>query len=134
MMMHMLSKVFLHKLNFTYYNIEKTFEIDDDPTIDQDLNENLTLDSLRLSDDEDFKLTSDFNKLKYSVENTKRNNKIEKGDLEKKKLIEFSPKIIKREEVVEDFIRNFFVQFKLTNTLEEFNVNTLVLINFKERV
>jgi len=49
---------------------------------------------------------------------------VDKIDLEKKKLIEFSPKIIKREEVVEDFIRNFFVQFRLTNTLEEFNVNS----------
>ena len=91
------------------------------------MQENLTLDSLRLSDDEDFKLTGDFNKLKYSVENAKKNNKIDKFDIEKKKLIEFSPKIIKREEVVEDFIRNFFVQFKLTNTLEEFNVTLIYL-------
>lgn len=117
MMMLMLLKVFPTNLLF----LEKTFEIDEDPTIDQDLNEQLTLDSL--SDDEDpHKITSDFNKLKYSVENQRKNNMVEKVDLEKKKLIEFSPKIIKREEVVEDFIRNFFVQFGLSNTLEEFNV------------
>lgn len=81
------------------------------------------MDSLNLTEHEDFKITGDYNKLKLSVENIKRHNKVvDKIDLEKKKLIEFSPKIIKREEVVEDFIRNFFVQYKLTSTLEEFNV------------
>ena len=35
--------------------------------------------------------------------------------------VDFIPKTIKRDEVVEDFIRNFFTQMNLNKTLDEFN-------------
>lgn len=87
---------------------------------EEDLKE-LTLDSLDLSDDKDHAENLDYEKLKITAEN---NRKVAEG-MSANRLAgahaEFIPKIVKREEVVEDFIRNFFVQHNLHKTLENFN-------------
>ncbi len=91
-----------------------------DENLDEELNENLSLDD---SDEveEDFKILSlDYDKLKSAAEQYKK--KIDNGDNKKQKILEFSPKIVNREEVVDDFIRNFFTKYGLGKTLEEFNV------------
>ena len=91
---------------------------------DEELNEELSL-SLS-SEDENFEiLNSDYDKIKLASEKSKR--KIDKKkDLERldkilSEKIDFTPKTIKRDEVVEDFIRNFFTSMNLTKTLDEFN-------------
>lgn len=84
--------------------------------------ENLTLDSLNLSEDNIEELTN-FDKLKLASEITKK-----KFDDKKSKLTEFRPRVVKREEVVEDYIRNFFTKYDLMNTLEEFNVSFIYFI------
>ena len=99
-----------------------TAEIDNQE--DEDMNEELTL-SLS-SEDENFELiNSDFDKIKLASEKSKR--KLEKKkDIERldkilEEKVEFIPKTIKRDEVVEDFIRNFFTSMHLNKTLDEFN-------------
>lgn len=84
---------------------------------DLDLKENLTLDSLEISDDKIGDI-DDYTKLKQASDISKK-----KIDDKKSKLIEFEPKIVRREEIVEDYIRNFFSKYLLTKTLEDFNVN-----------
>ena len=99
-----------------------TAEIDNQE--DEDMNEEL---SLSLSSEEDnFEiLNSDYDKIKLASEKSKR--KIEKKkDMERlnkilEEKVDFTPKTIKRDEVVEDFIRNFFTSMNLIKTLDEFN-------------
>jgi hypothetical protein len=83
-------------------------------------NDDLTLGSLNLSEDglEDTvnDLAADYAKLKAATELTKR-----KTDVNTK--AEFRAKAVSREEVVEDYIKNFFTKYKLLKTLSEFNVS-----------
>lgn len=65
-------------------------------------------------------LSLDYDKLKSAADHSKK--KIDNPDNKKQKIQEFTPKIINREEVVDDFIRNFFTKYILNKTLEEFNV------------
>ena len=100
-----------------------TAEIDN---VDQDdMNDELSL-SLSSEDDDNFEIIdSDYDKIKLAAEKSKR--KIEKKkDLERldkilEEKVDFTPKTIKRDEVVEDFIRNFFTSMNLIKTLDEFN-------------
>lgn len=97
---------------------EKNIKIPDNDD-DDDLKE-LTLNSLDLSDEDDVKSNSlNYEQLKITAENKKKqDNSITKIAGAH---AEFTPKIVKREEVVEDFIRNFLVQYNLNKTLESFN-------------
>jgi hypothetical protein len=45
-----------------------------------------------------------------------------KPQIDKKSKVDLKLKVIKREEVVEDFIRNFFTMYNLNKTLDEFIV------------
>lgn len=74
-------------------------------------------DSLEISHD-DLDVPSDFDNLKKSIEFRKSQPK---DSTIMKSTEQFKPKIVKRAEVVEDFIRNFFTDFRLKRTLEEFN-------------
>ena len=91
---------------------------------DEDLNEEL---SLSLSSEEDnFELmNSDYDKIKLASEKSKlkleRKKDKERLDQIMEEKVDFIPKTIKRDEVVEDFIRNFFTQMNLNKTLDEFN-------------
>jgi hypothetical protein len=86
-----------------------------------EIQDNLSLDSLDLSDDEEVhELTKDYDKLKIASEISKR--KIDNQGDKRLRNTDFRPKVIKREEVVEDFIRNFFTRYTLSKTLDEFNV------------
>lgn len=97
---------------------ERNIKIEDDD--DEELKE-LTIDSLNLSDEEDLvKMSNDYDKLKLAAEMTRRKN--EKVERNKESSIgEFIPRHVRRDEVVEDYIRNFFVHYNLNKTLEEFN-------------
>jgi len=91
-----------------------------DNMLNSELGDNLSLDSLYLSEDEDpEEISFDYNKLKNITDVTKK--KIEMNE-KKEKITAFKPKLAKREEVIEDYIRNFFSQYNLTKTLEQFNV------------
>ncbi len=91
-----------------------------DIDINSDIGDNLSLDSLNLTEDEGLaEVSINYDKLKNQTEVTKK--KMESNE-KKEKIISFKPKIVKREEVVEDYIRNFFTQYNLTKTLEQFNV------------
>ncbi len=113
------------------YVLEEKFLVNqiDADLLSIDEKENLTLGSLNISEDLDEitfdELTSDYNKLKAASELTKK--KLEKQIDLNSKFSEFKPKLVKREEVVEDYIKNFFAKYKLLKTLNEFNV-TLILI------
>ena len=94
----------------------------------QDQNDEIEDISLTLSDESDEGaeiFPNDYDSLKLASERAKQ--KVEKKEKEKKlknlieEKLDFKPKTIKRAEVVEDFIRNFFTQIKLTKTLDEFN-------------
>lgn len=94
---------------------EKNMKIADE---DDDLKE-ISLDSLEISDDEEeVKLDLEYEKLKLLSEQTKQGKK---SPNKTKKNNEFVPGIIKRDEVVEDYIRNFFIKFNLNSTLASFN-------------
>lgn len=98
-------------------------EVDDENLLTEE-NDNLSLDSLDLSEEEEInELTSDYDKLKIASEISKR--KIENQLDRKNKFTDFRPKVVKREEVVEDFIRNFFTKYGLAKTLDEFNVSDI---------
>jgi hypothetical protein len=81
--------------------------------------EKLSLDESK-SDDEINILSASYDQLKNDSNSIKK--KINEEELKKKKIMEFSPKLVHREEVVDDFIRNFFTKYNLTKTLDEFNV------------
>lgn len=85
--------------------------------------DNLSLDSLNLTDEEETgEISINYDKLKNQTEVTKKKLEL----IEKKeKISSFKPKLVKREEVVEDYIRNFFTQYNLTKTLEHFNVRSI---------
>jgi hypothetical protein len=86
--------------------------------INIDLNDDLTLgESLNLEDTYD-NLTEDFSKLKVASEVSKK--KIEDRNA---KVVAFQPKVIKREEIVEDYVRNFLTKYGLTKSLDIFNVS-----------
>ena len=91
--------------------------------------EHLTLGSLNASEDlEDItfdELTSDYNKLKAASDLTKK--KLEKQSNLIDNFSEFKPRVIKREEVVEDYIKNYFFSNKLVKTLNEFNVTSFLI-------
>jgi hypothetical protein len=97
---------------------EREIKHDIEEIKDIDLQENLTLDSLDVSEDE-MAIISDYDKLKLVSEITKKKNDLLGSQ---NKMMEFKPKVVKREEVVEDYIRNFFTKYKLTKTLDDFNV------------
>lgn len=88
--------------------------------VHSELDDNLTLDSLNLTEDENLAQVSiDYDKLKNQTEVTRK--KLELNE-KKEKILGFKPKIVKREEVIEDYIRNFFSQYNLEKSLEQFNV------------
>ena len=103
---------------------ERTMPVNEVENIEDDeLNEELTL-TLSSSEESVGLFKSDFDNLKLASEKSKR--KLNKKDREKiDKILEdnldFKPKAIKREEVVEDFIRNFLTSMNLRKTLDEFN-------------
>ena len=103
---------------------ERTMPVNEVENIEDDeLNEELTL-TLSSSEESVGIFKSDFDNLKLASEKSKR--KLNKKDREKiDKILEdnldFKPKAIKREEVVEDFIRNFLTSMNLRKTLDEFN-------------
>ena len=86
--------------------------------LDVELNDDLTMDSLELTEDHYENLTEDFGKLKIASELSKK--KIEDRNA---KIVQFEPKVVKREELVEDFIRNFLTKYSLTKSLDVFNVS-----------
>ena len=88
--------------------------------VDVNLNEDLSLESLEMTE-ENIDI-EDFGKLKVASDISKK--KIEDKKL---KMTEFHPKIIKREEIVEDYIRNFLSKYNLIKTLDEFNVSFINL-------
>jgi hypothetical protein len=91
--------------------------------------DNLELDDLNLSDEiseDEFEVTADYDKLKLASEVSKRkleNHMNMKSQMDKKTKVDLKLKVVKREEVVEDFIRNFFTMYKLNKTLDEFIVS-----------
>ena len=87
--------------------------------LETDIIDNLSLDETNQSFEEMKILSADYDKLKSLVEHSKK--KIDNVDFKKQKISEFSPKVINREEVVDDFIRNFFTKYVLNKTLDEFN-------------
>ena len=99
-----------------------TAEIDNQE--DEELNEELSL-SLSSEDDNFELINSDYDKIKIASEKSKikleRKKDKERLDQIMEEKVDFVPKTIKRDEVVEDFIRNFFTQMNLTKTLDEFN-------------
>ena len=99
-----------------------TAEIDNQD--DEELNEELSL-SLSSEDDNFEIISSDYDKIKLASEKSKlkleRKKDKERLDQIMEEKVDFVPKTIKRDEVVEDFIRNFFTQMNLTKTLDEFN-------------
>ena len=99
-----------------------TAEIDNQE--DEELNEELSL-SLSSEDDNFELINSDYDKIKLASEKSKikleRKKDKERLDQIMEEKVDFVPKTIKRDEVVEDFIRNFFTQMNLTKTLDEFN-------------
>jgi hypothetical protein len=102
---------------------EKTIKYEDldDDKLFNDIQDNLELDSLDLSDEEALdEITADYDKMKIASDQSKK--KIEKSYDKKGKIIDLKPKVVKREEVVEDFIRNFFTKYSLIKVLDEFNV------------
>lgn len=90
-----------------------------DENLDSELNDNLSLEESEESGDDLKILSLDYDKLKSYAENSKK--KIDNADNKKQKIAEFNPKIVQREEVVDDFIRNFFTRYGLSKTLDEFN-------------
>ena len=112
---------------------ERTVPNIQDEDIPSELEDNLTLDSLNLTEDEDLaEVSINYDKLKNQTEVTKK--KLELNE-KKEKILGFKPKIVKREEVIEDYIRNFFSQYNLEKSLEQFNVilNSKI-INYIARV
>ncbi len=110
---------------------EKTIKFDENEE-EQHLTEsqdNLELDSLNLSEEiseDELEITADYDKLKLASEISKR--KIEnqmnvQTQIDKKGKMDIKLKVVKREEVVEDFIRNFFTKYNLNQTLDEFIVS-----------
>ena len=107
---------------------ERSMRVDElDGNFDEELKDNLTLDSMDLSDEQEFDpASSDYDKLKRASAFSKR--KLEKDEKKAKQsemITEFKPKVVMREEVVEDYIRNFFTSHNLMKTLDEFNVKYL---------
>jgi hypothetical protein len=95
-------------------------EIDDDKLLSEE-HEDLQLDSLDLSEDYDYaEMTQDYDKLKMASEMSKK--KMDMTEKKSNKIVDLKPKVVKREEVVEDFIRNFFTKYNLHHTNDEFNV------------
>ncbi len=85
-----------------------------------EIGDNLSLDSLNLTEDDNLaEVSINYDRLKNQTEVTKKTLEINE---KKEKIVSFNPKVVKREEVVEDYIRNFFTQYNLTKTLEQFNV------------
>ena len=86
-----------------------TAEIDNQD--DEELNEELSL-SLSSEDDNFEIISSDYDKIKLASEKSKlkleRKKDKERLDQIMEEKVDFVPKTIKRDEVVEDFIRNFF--------------------------
>jgi len=98
-------------------------EMEDDKLI-HEMEDNLSLDSLDLSEDEEDlnELTADYDKIKIASEISR--SKIKNiADKKITKTADFKAKVVKREEVVEDFIRNFFTKYSLNKTLDEFNLS-----------
>lgn len=94
-----------------------------------ELGDNLSLDSLNLSENEDMAdISINYDKLKNQTEVTKKKMELNEKN---EKILGFKPKVVKREEVVEDYIRNFFTQYNLTKTLEQFNVNFCYKLFYK---
>jgi WD40 repeat protein len=103
---------------------EKNIIIPDNEDDDDDDIKDLELNSLDLSDDEKDE-SLNYEKLKITAENNKLNRVDGIIGISSKVVgahTEFTSKIVRREEVVEDFIRNFFTRHKLHKTLENFNV------------
>ena len=96
---------------------EKNMKIAEDEEDDDELKE-LSLDSLEISEDEYTKLNLDYEKLKIVAAKKKVDKSMDKTKIH----YEFLPGIVKREEVVEDYIRNFFVQYNLNKALSSFNL------------
>lgn len=93
-------------------NMKVAEEEDDDELKD--------IDSFDLSIEEPEKQHLEYEKLKMVAENSKK--KADKtGNIKAGVHSEFIPKLVKREEVVEDYIRNFFVHSELNKTLANFN-------------
>ena len=99
-----------------------TAEIDNQE--DEDMNEELSL-SLSSEDDNFEIMDSDYDKIKLASEKSKikleKKKDLERLDKILEEKVDFTPKTIKRDEVVEDFIRNFFTSMNLIKTLEELN-------------
>lgn len=104
-----------------------------DDDVHSEIEDNLTLDSLNLTEDEDLANVSiTYDKLKNQTEVTRK--KMELNE-KQEKILGFKPKIVKREEVIEDYIRNFFSQYNLEKSLEQFNVlNIIYLIKFSKNI
>lgn len=105
---------------------------DDEPQLTESQDQ-LEIDSLNLSEDlsnDDLDITSDYDKLKLASEISKRKleNQMNANSLQDKKTkMEVKLKVVKREEVVEDFIRNFFTMYNLNKTLDEFIVSLCII-------
>lgn len=100
------------------YDIDQNYDDVKDLIVEDSLND--SLDSLDLSDEEN--ITNNYDQLKIASENIKK--RVEQKEYVSK-ITEFKPTSVKREEVVEDYIRNFFTKYKLERTLDEFNVNNI---------
>jgi hypothetical protein len=85
---------------------------------DIELNDDLTMDSLELTEDAYENLTDNFDNFKAASEIAKK----KMGD-RNIKITPFSAKVVKREELVEDYIRNFLTKYYLSKSLDVFNVS-----------
>ena len=97
---------------------EKNIKLPDNED-DEELKEQ-TLNSLDVSEENINFDNLPYDKLKATTENKK--------DIISRNNMEFTPKIVKREEVVEDFIRNFFTRHHFDKALENFNQEYIDLV------
>jgi hypothetical protein len=94
---------------------------DDDSN--SELDDDLTLDSLNLTEEDLINTSINYDKIKNQTEVSKKKLEINE---KKEKMLGFKPKIVNREEVIEDYIRNFFSQNNLEKSLEQFNVKIFI--------
>lgn len=124
---HNLENMQYQEFDDAYIIEEKNIKI---PDIDDDEDiKDLTLDSLDISTEKVNIESLNYDELKVVAEKRKKND----SNTQNSKKIdgahsEFTAKVICREEVVEDFIRNFFIKHGLTKSLENFNGEYLDLV------
>jgi hypothetical protein len=88
---------------------------------DPDLEQELSLSLSSSEEDDGVFPKNNFDELKLASEKSRRKQEQKEMSKMLNENIDFKPKVIQREEVVEDFIRNFFTSMGLNKSLEQFN-------------